>query len=454
MLFERIVSEGLAHHSYLIGDGGKAVVIDPRRDCEIYLKKAQQKGILITQVLETHRNEDYVIGSVELASRTSAQIWHADSQWQYKYGRPVEEGRTWKLGGIQMEAVHTPGHTPGSMSYLLREEGGSAVMIFTGDVLFAGEVGRVDLMGMDRAHEMAEKLYHSLFEKILPLGDGVIVCPAHGAGSVCGSSISERPWTTIGLERKLNPKLGFKTEEEFIAAVAKELERPPYFRKMEELNMESPPLLAGFPHPKPLLSSEFASRMDQSQVLDTRLDLGFSAAHIPGALSIWSGGISSFAGWFLSYDQPILLVNESDDPDTVYQSLIRLGYDNIEGFLSGSMLSWHTHGKKSASMKTLSVQDFCRILDEEEMPWILDVRSKEELETEGRIPNALHIHITQLPIRAAEVPKDKPVYIFCGSGLRSMIAASFLSGRGWTNLSVILGGVAGWTSITCPIDRA
>jgi hydroxyacylglutathione hydrolase len=301
---------------------------------------------------------------------------------------------------------------------------------------------------------MAEQLHQSIFDKILPLGDDVMVCPAHGAGSVCGASISERDWTTIGLERKLNPKLTFKTREEFIAAVAHELERPPYFRKMEELNLEGAPIVAGAISPPPLSSGEFSELLPQSQVLDTRSELAFSAAHIPGAISIWEAGVPSFAGWYLTYDQPLLLVNETDDPDRIYRRLMRLGFDSIPGFLSGGMLSWHTRGKKSASIKTITVQDFCRILDQKEKPLILDVRSDEELEKEGHIPGSLHIHITQLPVRESEVPRGKPVFIFCGSGLRSMIAASLLAGKGWTNLGVILGGFAGWTSTTCPIDKS
>ncbi len=216
MFMERIISEGIAHLSYIIMGSGEAWVIDPRRDCEIYLEKTHKKGIRITHILETRRNEDYVIGSLELASRTGAKIWHADSQLDYQYGYPVEEGQEWKLSGLKLEAIHTPGHTPGSMSYLLRDTGGAPWMVFCGDTLFSGDVGRVDLLGMAKARELAGMLYDTIFRKLLPLGDGVIVCPAHGAGSVCGSSITDRPWTTIGLERKLNPMLQFQARDAFI----------------------------------------------------------------------------------------------------------------------------------------------------------------------------------------------------------------------------------------------
>lgn len=452
MLFERIESKGLAHYSYLVGDGKEAVVIDPRRDCEVYIERASKAGFRITRILETHRNEDYVIGSVELGARTGADIWHADVQWDYEYGQPVEDGQTWQIGRLELEAILSPGHTPGSMSYLLRDPGGASWMVFTGDALFAGDVGRVDLLGMDRAEEMAGMLYDTLFNGILPLGDGVIVCPAHGSGSVCGSAIGERAWTTIGLERSLNPRLAYTDREAFIADVAVELERPPYFRRVEGLNLEGPPALRSLPAPTPLRPEAFARKAEDGFVLDTRMDLNFSAAHVPDALSIWMGGLAGFAGWFLPYDQRILLVNETDDPTQAVRRLVRLGYDDIAGYLSGDMLGWHMAGRRSASIDTVTVQELCHRLDAEGEGWILDVRSDEELERQGEIADAHHVHITQLPHHMQEVPCDRPVHIFCGSGLRSMIGASLLQRRGWDNLTVVLGGLAGWSSTTCPIE--
>jgi hydroxyacylglutathione hydrolase len=451
MLFERIESEGLAHYSYLVGDGKEAVVIDPRRDCDVYIEKAAQAGLRIAHVLETHRNEDYIVGSVELAARSGAEIWHADAQLDYKYGQPVEDGQTWQVGRLAVQAIHSPGHTEGSMSYLLHEPGGASWMVFTGDALFAGDVGRVDLLGMDRAPEMAGLLYDTIFGKLLPLGDDVIVCPAHGAGSACGGSIADRILTTIGLERELNPKLQFTDRDAFIANVAEKLERPPYFEREERWNLDGAPLLGALPAPTPLSPEAFAKKAVEAAVLDTRMDLGFGAAHVPGAVSVWLGGVPRFAGWILSFDQPILLVNETDDPTQVTRYLIRLGYDDLAGYLSGGMLAWHTAGRESSSIHTITVQALCHMLDADEEPWILDVRSDEEMKATP-IPNAQHIHVTQLLNRLYEVPRDRPVYIFCGSGLRSMIAASLLQREGWQDLTVILGGLAGWRSTTCPLE--
>ena len=452
IFFERIESTGLAHYSYMIGDGTEAAVIDPRRDCEIYTSKARDAGLSIKNILETHRNEDYVTGSVELAFRTGAEIWHADSQLNYAYGKSVKDGQTWDVGQLKIRAILTPGHTEGHMSYLLYDPDVSPWVVFTGDTLFAGDVGRVDLLGVERAEEMAGLMHESIFEKILPLGDGIIVCPAHGTGSVCGTAISERMLTTIGIERRDNPVLQNTEKKAFISHVLKELERPPYFAEIEKLNIQGPPIWGNLPYPPPCGAKKFKKRAEDAIVLDTRMELGFSAAHVPGALSIWQGGMAGFTGWFVPYDKSILLVNEIGNLEESVRCLFRLGYDQIDGYLAGDMLSWHTAGLESHSIRTVTVQQLCHLLDTKKNPFILDVRSHEELEKNGRIMDAVHIHITSLPEHMSEIPEDRPVYIFCGSGMRSMIGASLLKREGWTNLHVILGGLAGWNSVSCPLE--
>jgi hydroxyacylglutathione hydrolase len=451
MLFKRFESKGLAHYSYLIGDGNQAVVIDPRRDGDVYVETSTLEGMQITQVLETHRNEDYIIGSVELASRTGAVVLHsAQDDLDYGYGERIGDGEALRVGRLKIRALHTPGHTRGHMSYLLHDPHGAPWVVFTGDALFAGDVGRTDFYGRDKLDEMTGLLYESLFHKILPLGDEVIVCPAHGAGSVCGTAIAERAWTTIGLERKHNPKLQYTDKSDFVGHVGRMLEYPPYFRMMEKWNLEGPPLLGSLPVPPPFSAREFAARAGDALVLDTRMELGFGSAHVPDALSIWEEGLPSFAGWFLSYDKPLLLVTEANDVSRAVRYLIRLGFDRLGGFLAGGMLAWHKAGLVSHRVRTATVQDLCHLLDEGGDIRILDVRSAEEVER-GEIPGAQHIHITQLPERLDEVPRDQPVYIFCGSGLRSMIGASLLQRAGWENVTVVLGGLAGWSSVSCPL---
>ncbi|MDD1750880.1 MAG: MBL fold metallo-hydrolase [Methanothrix sp.] len=452
MLLERIVSVGLAHYSYLVGDRNLALVIDPRRDVDVYIKTASEAGMRIAHILETHRNEDYFVGSMELAERTGAEVWHADDQWNYQYGSPVSSGQRWRAGRLEVEAIATPGHTPGSMSYLLRDPAGICWMLFCGDALFAGEVGRIDLMGKELAEKMAGLLYESLFARLLPLGDEVILCPAHGSGSVCGESIAERLWTTIGLEKKHNARLQAKSKEQFVSSLLKSHpDRPPYFSRMEQVNLEGRPILGALPCPRPLDAKDFSALSGRAQILDTRQELAFAAAHVPGSQSIWLDGLASFAGWFLSYDRPILLVGEGNFVENMVAILLRLGYDDIAGFLAGGMLNWHMSGLQSAAIRTLTVQELCRLLDEGEKIWILDVRSESELLRDGKIEGAQHIHITTIAERMDEVPKDREVYIFCGSGMRSMVVASFLKSRGWKSLAVILGGMAGWRSRKCPL---
>jgi hydroxyacylglutathione hydrolase len=451
MLFQRVVSEGLAHYSYLIGDRDRAVVIDPRRDCDVYVEAAAAEGLAITHILETHRNEDYVIGSVELANRTGASIYHsAHGDLPYEYGEPIHDGEEIPVGRLRVVAMHTPGHTPGHMSYVLHDAGGAPWVVFTGDTLFAGEVGRTDFLGQDNLHKMTGLLYDSLFDRILPLGDGVIVCPAHGAGSVCGSGIADRFWTTVGLERKLNPRLQVTDKESFIKNTGRMLSRAPYFRTMERLNVEGAPLLGTLPSPRPLSASEFAERATDAWVVDTRMPLSYTAAHVPGAVALWEKELPTYAGWFLDYSKPVLLVGDTTDYSSVVRYLVRLGFDQIGGFLADGMLAWHRAGLESQSVDTVTVQQLCRRLDADLDMWLLDVRSAEEVAA-TEIPGACHIHIKEFPGRMGEVPTDRPVYIFCGSGVRSVVVASLLERGGWSNITVVLGGLSGWTSMSCPL---
>lgn len=448
MLFERIISEGLAHYSYIVGEKGRALVIDPRLDCDVYVEIASRNGMRITDILETHRNEDYVIGSAELSALTGASVWHADPELGYQYGAPVKDGQVWRLGSWYVEAISTPGHTLGSMSYVLKNPSGIPYAVFTGDALFAGDVGRVDLLGMERAEELADMLYESIFQRILPLGDGVLLCPAHGAGSVCGSAISDTPWTTTGIERITNEKLKVGSRVEFVEKIAVELERPPYFRKMEVLNLKGHRLKRR--SVPPLSPREVEEIRERSTILDTRSEVAFGGAHIPGSQFIWLDGLAALAGWYLSYDVPLILVG--DDIERAQRILMRMGYDDITGYLAGGMLEWHMAGFESASINTVTVQELCRHIDQGRHAWILDVRSEMEVSRE-RIKGSHNIPVTRIPERAEEIPKDRAVYIFCGSGMRSMVAASYLKRNGWQSIAVVLGGLAGWRSITCPVTR-
>lgn len=445
MLFERIESPGLAHYSYLVGDAEKAVVIDPRRDCDIYIRLASVAGMRIVAILETHRHEDFIVGSTELASRTGAEVWHADVQLPYEYGLPVEDGQMWWLGLHKLQAIHTPGHTEGSMSYVLYTPDAVPWMVFVGDVLFAGEVGRVDFLGMDRAPEMAGNLYESIFEKLLPLGDGVLVWSCHGYGSACGSSIAERLWTTLGLERQLNPRLQFTEPEAFIEHVTRKLPKPPYFTLMERRNLEGTPLLGTLPDPAPLTPAEFAAIGEEAIVIDTRDLSAFAAAHIPGALAIGLHQLPNYVGWFATYDLPLLLVVDNNRPGTAVEYLVRQGYDGIAGYLAGGMAAWHSSGLPVSKTGLLTPQELVALLAGDEALYLIDVRSPEEAAGDA-LPGAHHLPLKQLPERIAEIPEDQLLCVYCTSGSRSILAASLLQRAGWENVSILLGGISAYNA--------
>ncbi|MDP2217933.1 MAG: rhodanese-like domain-containing protein [Methanolobus sp.] len=449
MIFKRIKSDGLAHLSYFIGSGDEAVVIDPRRDCRIYADTARNEGMKIKYIFETHRNEDYVIGSLELERLTGAKIYHGRGV-DFKYGNYVDEGQDFRFGSLGLTALHTPGHTDESMSYVLTdlEAGEEPVIVFTGDALFIGDVGRTDLYGPDEAPRMASNLYDSIFNKILPLGDGVILCPAHGAGSMCGGAIGTREHSTLGLERIQNPALRNTNKEDFVKYKLQErLEFPPYFRQMEKYNLEGPPLLHDEPSPELLSPHEFREKMENGGVVaDARMPHSFGGAHIRDTYSIWLGGLPSFAGWVLPYNAPILLVLEDKEQlETAVRYLIRLGYDNVAGFLNGGIAAWYIEALPVEGFNLLSVHDLKNKLDADEELFILDVRSDDEWES-GHIEGARHIYVGHVEENLDKVPKNCQVVVYCGSGRRSNIAASILKKNGYRKVFNVLGSMSAWKS--------
>lgn len=447
MIFERIKSEGLAHLSYFVGSGNEAIVIDPRRDCQIYLDIARREGMKIKYIFETHRNEDYVIGSLELKELTDAEIYHGKGV-DFKYGIFVSDGQEFNFGSMKLTALHTPGHTDESMSYALTypESGKAPLMVFTGDALFVGDVGRTDLYGPEEIPRMAANLYESIFSKILPLGDGVILCPAHGAGSLCGGAISKREYSTLGLERIQNPALQRTDKEEFIKFKLEEkLEFPPYFKKMEQYNLQGPPLLKGLPVPELLFPKEFVKEMEKgAMVVDTRMPHSFGGAHIKGSYGIWLKGLPYYAGWVLPYDKPILLVlEEKDQLETAVSYLVRIGYDSIAGFLNGGISSWYMKALPVESLNLISVQSLKDKIEKNEEMVILDVRRDEEWE-KGHIEGARHVYVGHLEENLDKVPRNSPIIVYCDSSRRSNIAASILKKNGYDMVYNVLGSMTAW----------
>ncbi|TGC09148.1 MBL fold metallo-hydrolase [Methanolobus halotolerans] len=447
MIFERIKSEGLAHISYVIGSENEAVVIDPRRDCKVYADIARREGMKIKYILETHRNEDYVVGSRELEDITEADIYHGPGI-DFKYGNTLQDDQEIFIGSLRITALHTPGHTDESMSYALADlnAGDETIMVFTGDALFIGDVGRTDLYGPDEAPRLASDLYDSIFNRILPLGDEVILHPAHGAGSMCGGAISEREYSTLGLERLQNPVLQKTAKDEFIRyKVEEKLEFPPYFKKMEQYNLEGPPLLHSLPVPELFSPGEFREEMEKATVVvDTRMPHSFGGAHIKDSYSIWLEGLPSFAGWVLPYDKQILLVMEDKEQlESAVRYLIRLGYDNIAGFLNGGIGAWYIDAMPVDSFNLISVHDLRDKLVKGENLFILDVRSKEEWEN-GHIQGAAHIYVGHVEENLDKIPEDCRIVVYCGTGRRSNIAASILRKHGYDRIYNVLGSMKAW----------
>lgn len=453
MFFKRVRSDGLAQNSYIAGDENVAFVVDPRRDCSIYRDIADREGTRITHIFETHRNEDFVIGSCELAAMTGASIYHG-AELPFEYGKTVAEGTSFTFGKFKIGVIETPGHTDESISLVLADTSFSEepLAVFTGDALFIGDVGRTDFFP-DRAEEVAGLLYDSLFDKLLPLGDHVLIYPAHGAGSVCGSGMADREFSTIGYERQHNPALQVQSRDQFIANKTKEKHYyPPYFTQMEKLNLKKQPLLNHLPHSKPLSAKEFDHRMAEGMIaVDTRSAEAFSGASIPGSLSVPVDMLPAYVGWFVSYDREIgLIVQDYSKVETAIRYLVRLGYDNLAGFLGEGMHSWEVSGKSYQTIISLYAGDLKQRMDEDKTLLLLDVRKREEVD-KARLPDSHHIFLGELPNRLEELPRDRRIITFCGSGQRAIIAASILKQNGFKNVENCLGSMAACHAIGCPI---
>ncbi len=458
MIFNRIKSEGLSHFSYFLGSEKEAVVIDPRRDCQIYIDIAQEKKMKIKFIFETHRNEDYVIGSSQLSHLSGAKIYHG-SGLDFKFGEKIIDNQVFPFGKMKLQAINTPGHTDESVSYTLVDETlkKQTIMVFSGDTLFVGDVGRTDLYGPKEIPRLAESLYNSIYKKIIPLGDEVILCPGHGGGSICGGAISDQEWSTLGLERLNSPVLQ-KSKKDFIKfKVNEKLERPPYFKKMEQINLEGPSILNGFPNPPPLPPKEFKNCIaDNAIILDLRKPSAFGGSYIKGSVNIWLDGLPAFGGWFLTYDRPIVLI--LDNPHNLglaVRYLIRLGFEKIRGYLCGGIEdcgieSWYTDALPTEHGGLLTVYELKNLLDQNNELFVLDVRTDKEWKKE-HIKDIDHIYVGHLKERLNEIPNSKPIAVICSVGNRGSIGASILRINGKKNVYNVLGGMIAWKKAGFPI---
>ncbi|MBN1331001.1 MAG: MBL fold metallo-hydrolase [Candidatus Heimdallarchaeota archaeon] len=446
MRFEKIVSEGIVSNSYFIASDSKAVIIDPRRDVDIYLKLARKYDVEIVAIFDTHRNEDFVNGSPQLAHITQAEIYHGN-KLNFKYGTGVKDGDSFQIEDLEFGILETPGHTPESISITLKTEyeRDQPYMVFTGDTLFAGDVGRIDFYRDDQKQAQAANwLYESLHKKLLTLGDGTIVLPAHGAGSICGGKITGVPFTTIGYEKKTNQRLHL-SKEEFINFKSKEkFEIAPNMTKLEELNIEAPPILQQNIQPKAMTVQEVKEHLAKgSQVIDIREPESFAGGHIPNTLNIWENGLPTHGLWMLNYEQPIILIKGShQDINLSVKYLIRLGFDNIIGYLQG-FRDWYIKGEKYYATNVWSVHDLNNHLGDADL-FVLDVRTKRNVMEEGKITGSKHIYLGNIAKQLKEIPRDKKIAVYCDSGFKTFTAVSLLLQNDFKNVYGVIGSMSAW----------
>ncbi len=454
MKIKTVKSEGLAHNSYYLSSGNEAAVIDPRRDCTIYTELAAQDCAKITYILETHRHEDFVVGSLELQNMTQAQIGHS-KELPFKYGDSnLSDGDTLSVGNAKIKVLYTPGHTNESLCYVAYEDS-EPQMVFSGDTLFAGSVGRTDLYGKEAQRTQAEKLYTSLHDKLLTLGDGIVVYPAHGAGSICGSGISGAEPTTIGYEKATNPYLRLNREEFVLKSMNEQQYVPRYFKQMEKENLNGPLLLSELSDPKPYRLQEFEEEMQEQNmiIVDTRLPYAYAGSHIPNSLSMWLGGTSAYPGWVMDINQYVVFVLERpEDIELVEARFRRVGFVNMCGYLCGGMNTWQEAGRPFRSFQTLPVAELSGKLSRGEVT-LLDVRESHEWFEDGYIAGANLIPFGDLPEKASSTPKDKPIAAMCSVGNRSSIALSILERAGYKHLINVLGGMTAWTNLSYPTKK-
>ncbi len=453
MILERLKSAIVSHLSYFLGSENEAAVIDPERDCQIYLRLANQNDMKIKYILETHRNEDFITGSKELAYLSGAEVYHGP--WpEFKYGKTIKDYQQLIVGNIKITAIYTPGHTPGCVSYAVTdlESGNENVLVFTGDTLFVNDVGRTDFGGPKKIREWSENLYNSIFKKLLPLGDHVILCPAHGAGSVCGLKIAQREWSTLGIERMLNPLLQLSKEEFIKHKIEERHQYIPYFKLMEKYNVEGAPFLGAGPNYKALSPIEFKKEIGKNTIiLDVRSPSAFGGAHIPNSYSIPKKALS-LVGWFIPHDKPILIVIDDVNDLKYISGLARIGYDNVRGYLAGGLASWYSLGYPLKSLGLLRPDDLKSWLDSGKECFVLDVRSADEFE-DGHIESATNIYVGNINKQIKKIPKKYPIVVVCETGNRASVAASILLKNGYEKVYNVLGGMNAWKELGYAVSK-
>ena len=460
LVLEQIYSEGLAQLSYIVGDdaAGVAAVIDPRRDVDIYLTRARELGLRLTHAIETHIHADFVSGSHELKARIGIPMYGGRSDdYQFDYC-PLSEGERIDLGQVSLQVMHTPGHTPEHISLLVADasQGDAPFGLFTGDFVFNLDVGRPDLLGEGSEQRLAADLYHSLFDRLAPLGDRLEIYPCHGAGSACGKSIGDRRQSTLGNERTFSQAFQPRTEEAFVAWILEDMPEPPrHYARLKRVNAEGAPVRGCLQTPQPLSLEAFQALAEQenSLILDTRSMLAFGGGHIPGALNIGLG--SSFPTWVGRMVDPdktlLLIVEDAHHLKLATENLFRLGYDAIGGYLHNGMTTWQMAGLPLRRIIQMTVEELNRVKDQDDI-LVLDVRSDQEF-LRGAIPGAHHLFLPHLADHLDRLDPNKTIATYCGSGYRASIAASLLQQHGFKKVVNIPGSWQAWKSLNLPVEK-
>ena len=465
MFIRRFFEPKLVQSSSVIGCPGAkaAIVIDANRDIEQYIRAAESEGVSVTHVTETHIHADYVSGSRELAARTGAQLLlsdEGDASWKYTFARDagatlIKDGDTIQVGAVRVDVVHTPGHTPEHLSFLITDTAAASdpIAVVSGDFIFVGDVGRPDLLekaaNIKGTMEVGAKALFASLRKTDAWPDWLQVWPGHGAGSSCGKGISAIPHSTLGYERRFNWAFQAKTEGEFVESVlAGQPEPPKYFAEMKRVNKEGPRLLHGFKRPDLLQVNGLEQALrDKALVVDTRPAAAYANGHVPGTINIpLNASFTTWAGWLIPYTSDFYLIVDDaagTQSDTAVRDLAMIGLDRIAGYFDAEVVDGWPEGERPlGTIPQITAHDLKASLSHDAVT-VVDVRNDAEWAA-GHIPTATHISLGTIADRIAELPTGKPIVVQCAAGARSSIAASILKSRGVDNVVNLIGGMGEW----------
>jgi glyoxylase-like metal-dependent hydrolase (beta-lactamase superfamily II)/rhodanese-related sulfurtransferase len=454
LYFEQFYLGCLAHASYVLACEGEAVVVDPQRDVELYLKAADEQRVAIRHIFETHLHADFVSGHRELAARTGATIYIGAEAGATFPHVPVRDGFVLKVGKCSIRVLETPGHTPESVCLVIADEEKSAApwAVLTGDTLFLGDVGRPDLSKRYTSTQLAGMLYDSLHGKLMQLPDEVLVYPAHGAGSLCGRNMRAERSSTIGTERLTNYALQIKSKEDFIRQLTSHLPaRPEYFSLDAEINRTGASSLSDLPPLRPVAAVELKTLLQNgAMVLDVRTGDEFAQGHVPGSVNIaLSGQFASWAGALLGLtSRPILVAASDQQVAEARMRLARVGIEQLGGYLPGGVTAWCNAGFTTAAMAQMNVSELNRQQERGETQ-VLDVRREPEWEA-GHLDGAIWWPLDNFRVSPPEIDRHVPLAVHCKSGYRSMIACSLLQRAGFTNVTNVVGGYDAWLRANLP----